>query len=65
MLMCVCLYTSAMDMVYNNIFHVGLVLEFSCATLAKSLMDAVADPWLTLITKQQQGVVCPDLCSVD
>ena len=28
------------------------VLEFSCATLAKSLKEAVVDPWW-LITKQQ------------
>ena len=27
-------------------------LEFSSATRAKSLKEAVADPWLTLITKE-------------
>ena len=37
-------------------------LEFSSATLAKSLKEAAADPdWLTLITKRQ-GMVCTDLC---
>ena len=36
---------------------VRLVLDFSCATLAKSLPGPVADPWLTLITKQQGYVL--------
>ena len=28
-------------------------------------MEAVANPWLTLITKQQEGVVCVvNLCTV-
>ena len=35
---------------------------FVSATRAKSLKEAVADPWLTLRT-EQQDMVCADLCS--
>ena len=37
-------------------------LKISFGTLAKSIKEAVADPWLTLIT-EQQVMVCADLCS--
>ena len=42
--------------IYKNICYVWLVIEFSCATLAK------ADPLLTSVTKQNK--ICADLCSV-
>ena len=41
-----------------------LVLEFSRATVVKCMKESVADPWLTLITQQQEGMVRPALCSL-
>ena len=53
----ICAYALAINMLWSNICHVCLVLEFSSATLAKSLKEAVADPWMALLSKQQV-VVC-------
>ena len=48
---CVCVDLSNEHGIEEHLLSfVWLVLEFSCATLAKSLKK-VADPWLTLITK--------------
>ena len=42
--------------------HLPHLVSSGVLTLAKSLKDAIADPWLTLVTKQ--GVVCANLCTL-
>ena len=46
------------NMQENNICYDWLVLEFSSVTLAKSLKEAVADPWLTLTNKVRYMLAC-------
>ena len=53
-----------LNMILNGICSAWLILDISFSSISMCLKEAVPAPWLALITIQQQGLVCADLCSV-